>query len=435
MAKPLVAIIGRSNVGKSTLFNKIMGKRISIVEDRPGVTRDRLYGDAEWSGRHFTLIDTGGFTTSDNDEILAQVRRQAEIAIETCDYIIFMVDAKSGITAEDQQLALLLRKSGKKVITAANKSDNPQSHDAYEFYNLGLGDVFPISSESGDGVAELLDRLIEEFGEEGEPGESAAINVAVAGRPNAGKSSLVNRLVGFDRSIVTDIAGTTRDATDTLINVGGKEYNIIDTAGIRRKSAIGENVEYYSVMRALAAIKRADVCLVVIDCEAGISEQDIRICGYIHEEGKPSVIVMNKWDKIEKDDKTIYAFEAKLKEKLKFMDYFKSIYVSALYGAKQEKIFALIDHAYRQSCFKATTGALNDVIAHAVAAAEPPTYKGKKLNIYYAAQVNIKPPTFILYVNDYKLLHFSYKRYLENSLRSAFSLDATPIRIVVKNKE
>ncbi|MDD4003546.1 MAG: ribosome biogenesis GTPase Der, partial [Clostridia bacterium] len=343
-------------------------------------------------------------------------------------------DVKTGISSEDYEIASLLRKSRKKIIVAVNKVDNYKNYDVYEFYNLGLGDVFAVSAASGDGVAELLDELIKDFGRSKEAEDSLCINVAVVGRPNAGKSSLVNRLLGYERTIVTDIAGTTRDAIDTLIKVNDREYNIIDTAGIRRKRSVSENVEYYSIVRALASVKRADICLLVIDSEEDISEQDVRICGYIHEEGKPAVIVMNKWDKIEKDTNTINTFEEQLREKLKFMDYFKSIYVSALTGKRTDKIFELIDYAYEKSCFKVSTGILNDVITDAVSVSEPPSHKGKKLNILYATQVDIKPPTFKLFVNDSKLLHFSYKRYLENSLRAAFSLDATPIRLIIKNR-
>lgn len=434
MAKPLVAIVGRPNVGKSTFFNKIIGKRLSIVEDKPGVTRDRLYANAEWCGFHFTLIDTGGIDIKSTDEMLVHIKKQAEIAMETCDYIIFLLDVRTGITTEDIDVANLLRKCGKPVYVAVNKVDNEISYDVYEFYNLGLGEVYPVSSLSGNGVAELLDELIKNFGDRTELEENQAVQVAVLGRPNAGKSSLVNKMLGYERTIVSDIAGTTRDAIDTLIEVNGKEYNIIDTAGIRRQRSVEENVEQYSVMRALAAIERADVCIVVIDAEAGISEQDVRICGYIHEEGKPSVIVMNKWDKIEKDTKTINKFEADLKEKLKYMDYYKSIYISALTGKRTEKIFPLIDYVYEKSCFRVTTGVLNDIIIDAVSTSEPPSHKGKRLKIFYGTQVTIKPPTFIIFVNDFTLMHFSYKRYIENSLRSALNLDGTPIRVIIRDR-
>ena len=434
MAKPLIAIVGRPNVGKSTFFNKVVGKRISIVEDKPGVTRDRLYADAQWCGYNFTLIDTGGLELSDNNEMLLHIKKQAEIAVETCDYIIFILDIKTGISTEDQNVANMLRKSGKPVFVAVNKVDNTKMYDVYDFYNLGLGEIYPVSSISGDGIAELLDDIVKNFDERTEIEDSTAIQVAVIGRPNAGKSSLVNKLLGFERTIVSNIAGTTRDAIDTLIKINDKEYNLIDTAGIRRNRSIDENVESYSVMRALSAIKRADVCVVVIDSEAGIAEQDVRICGYAHEEGKPSVIVMNKWDLIEKDNSTINEFELDLKEKLKFMDYYKSVYISAKTGKRAEKIFPLIDYVYDKSCFRVSTGLLNDIITDAVSVSEPPSHKGRRLKILYGTQVSVKPPKFIIFVNDYKLMHFSYKRYLENSIRTALSLDGTPIILIVKSR-
>lgn len=435
MAKPLVAIVGRPNVGKSTFFNKVAGKRLSIVEDKPGVTRDRLYAAAEWCGKHFTLIDTGGLELSSTDEMHLHIKKQAETAIETADCIIFLLDVRSGITAEDYEVANMLRKSNKKIFTAVNKVDNNSLEDIYDFYSLGLGEIYPVSSISGNGIAEILDDIVATFEKKEEEPESDIINIAVVGRPNAGKSSLVNKLLGYERTIVSDISGTTRDAIDTLIEFEGKKYNLIDTAGIRRKrSSSNESVEGYSVIRSLAAIERADVCLVVIDSNEGVNEQDVRICGYVHEEGKPSVIVMNKWDKIEKDDKTINKFEEELKHKLKFMDYYKSVYISALTGKRAEKIFPLADYVYEKSCFRVTTGTLNDIITDAVSVAEPPSHKGKRLKIYYGTQVSVKPPTYVLFVNDSTLMHFSYKRYLENSIRAALPLDGTPIRIIIRNR-
>lgn len=363
--------------------------------------------------------------------------KQAEVALETCDFIIFVSDCRTGVTSDDADVADILRKSGKKVLVAVNKADNNEfMTSAYEFYSLGFSDVFPVSSISGNGIAELLDELVKNFPEDViDETESDIINIAVVGRPNAGKSSLVNKLVGYERTIVSDIPGTTRDAVDTLLEFDGKKYNIIDTAGIRRNRSIDDKVESYSVMRALAAVKRADVCVVAIDCDAGVSEQDVRICGYIHEEGKPAIIAMNKWDKIEdKDTGTIKKFEADLQEKLKFMDYYKSIYISALTGKRVDKIFPLIDYVYEKSCFRVPTGVLNDVITDAVSVSEPPSYKGRKLRIYYATQVSIKPPTFVLFCNDSKLMHFSYQRYLENRIRQALGLDGTPIRIKTKNR-
>lgn len=437
MAKPLVAIVGRPNVGKSTFFNKVIGKRISIVEDTPGITRDRIYADAEWCGRHFTLIDTGGLDPDSDDIIKKHIMRQAEVALETGDFIILVTDCRTGVTSDDDEVAAILRKSDKKVFVAVNKVDNNDFlPSAYEFYSLGFDAVFPVSSISGNGIAELLDELIKNFPEEViDDGQSDIINIAVVGRPNAGKSSLVNKLVGYERTIVSDIPGTTRDAVDTLLEYEGKKYNIIDTAGIRRKRSIDDNVEAYSVMRALAAIKRADVCVVVIDAEAGVFEQDVRICGYIHEEGKPAIVAMNKWDKIEgKDSHTVNKFEADLREKLKFMNYFKSVYISALKGKRAGRIFPLADYVYEKSCFRVQTGILNDIIADAVLVSEPPSYKGRRLKIYYATQASIKPPTFVLFCNDAKLLHFSYERYLENRIRQALGLDGTPIRIKAKSK-
>lgn len=435
MAKPLVAIIGRPNVGKSTFFNKVIGKRLSIVEDRPGITRDRLYYDAEWCGYGFTIIDTGGLEIKSNDEMLKHIKKQAEIAVETCDFIIFMLDVRTGLTNEDREVAEYLRKSKKPIFVAVNKVDNETSYDIYEFYNLGLGEIYPMSCQSGTGIAELLDELVKNFKERfNDAADNEAIQVAVIGRPNAGKSSLVNKILGYERTIVSEIAGTTRDAIDTMVEYEGKKYNIIDTAGIRRQRSVDDNVEGYSVMRALAAIKRSDVCLVIIDSEAGILEQDIRICGYVHEEGKPSVIVMNKWDKIEKDTNTINKFEAELSEKLKFMDYFKSLYISALTGKRVDKVFALIDYVFEKSCLRVTTGTLNDIISDAVSSSEPPTHNGKRLKIFYSTQVEIKPPTFVIFVNDFTLMHFSYKRFLENKIRTALSLDGTPIKIFIRNR-
>jgi GTP-binding protein len=434
MAKPLVAIIGKPNVGKSTFFNKVIGKRLSIVEDRPGITRDRLYADTEWCGKKFTLIDTGGLDLKSDDEMFLHIKKQAEIAVQTCDSVIFLLDLHTGITPEDRDVAEMLRKSGKKVFVTVNKVDNNKLDGVYEFYSLGLGEVFPVSSISGNGIAEVLDEVIKTFPAVEEDNSGEAVNIAVVGKPNAGKSSLVNKLLGYERTIVSDIAGTTRDAVDTPLEVNGKLYNLIDTAGIRRQRSVAEGVESYSVIRALAAIKRADVCLVVIDAEEGINEQDVRICGYVHEEGKPSVIVMNKWDKVEKDSKTVNKFEEQLQEKLKFMDYYKSVYISALTGKRTDKIFPLVDYVYEKNCFRVTTGALNDIITDATSVNPPPSHNGRRLKILYATQVQIKPPTFVIFVNDYTLMHFSYKRYLENSIRKALSLDGTPIGLIIRNK-
>lgn len=433
--KPLVAIVGRPNVGKSTFFNKVTGKRLSIVEDKPGVTRDRVYCDAEWCGHSFTLIDTGGLEIGSKDEMLLHIRKQAEIAVETSDSIIFLADIRTGITAEDEEVATFLRRSGKPVYLAVNKADNAEMPEFYNYYSLGFEHTFAVSSISGNGVAELLDELVKGFPKQAEnTDDDNIINIAVIGRPNAGKSSLVNKLLGFERAIVTDQAGTTRDAIDTQFSANGQKYNIIDTAGVRRKRSVDEDVEYYSVIRAFAAVRRSDVCLVVIDSEQGISEQDVRLCGYIHEQGKPSVLVMNKWDIIEKDQNTIYKFENNLHSELKFMDYYKSIYVSALTGKRVDKVLEIVNYVYQKSSFRVSTGVLNDVVLQAMATTEPPSFKGRRLKVYYATQADIRPPLFILFANDAKLLHFSYKRYLENSIRQALSLDGTPIKVIVRSR-
>jgi GTP-binding protein len=422
-------------VGKSTFFNKVTGKRLSITEDTPGVTRDRLYADTDWNGRKFTLIDTGGLELGSADEMFLHIRKQAEIAVETCDAILFILDVRTGLSPDDDEVAAYLRKSGKPVYTVVNKMDG-RTTEHYEYYNLGLGEVYPVSSQSGDGIADLLDDVAAGFPAEGDAEDGTGVlNVAVVGKPNAGKSSIVNRLLGYERTIVSDTAGTTRDAVDTLVESNGKKYNIIDTAGIRRSRSVDGDIEYYSVTRALTAIKRADVCLVVIDASEEISEQDVRICGYVHEEGKPSVIVMNKWDKVEKDGSTVNRFEEVLREKLKFMDYFQSVYISALTGKRVEKLLREAETVYAHACGRVTTGTLNDVIADAVAASEPPSHKGRRLKVYYATQVDVCPPCFILFVNDAALLHFSYKRYLENRLRQALELSGTPVRLVIRNRE
>ena len=435
MAKPLVAIVGRPNVGKSTFFNKVVGKKISIVEDYPGVTRDRLYADAEWCGRNFTLIDTGGLELKSTDEMWVHIQKQAEIAIETADVIIFFTDVKTGMNSADEDVAMKLRKSGKPVVLAVNKLDNYNPDLLYEFYNLGLGEPYGISAEHGLGIGELLDETVSLFPESDDGDKAESIKLAVVGKPNAGKSSLCNKLLGFERTIVSDIAGTTRDAVDTDFSYKGKNYTIIDTAGIRKKKSVEEDLEYYSVLRALGAIRRADVCLIIIDAEAGITEQDVKICGYVHEQGKPSVIVMNKWDLIEKDTNTINKFNDDLKEKLKFMDYIKPVYVSAKTGQRAEKILELADTVLENSRRRITTGQLNDVIFDCVRVNEPPSVNGKRLKILYCTETGISPPTFVFFVNETALMHFSYKRYLENSLRRAFDFSGTPIKLNVREKE
>ena len=434
MAKPLVAIVGRPNVGKSTFFNKVVGKKISIVENFPGVTRDRLYADAEWCGQYFTLVDTGGLELKSTDQMWKHIQKQAEIAIETADVIILFTDAKTGLNSSDEDVAMKLRKSGKPVVLAVNKLDNYDPVKLYEFYNLGLGEPFGISAEHGTGVGDLLDQVVSYFDKCGEKDDDDSIKLAVVGKPNAGKSSLCNKLLGFDRTIVSDIAGTTRDAIDTPFMYKDVKYTLIDTAGIRKKKSVEEDLEYYSVLRALGAIRRADVCIMMIDSSEGVTEQDVKILGYIHEQGKPSVIVMNKWDLIEKDTNTINKFNADLAESLKFMDYLQSIYVSAKTGQRTDKILDLATKVLENSNRRVSTGQLNDLILDCVMANEPPSVNGKRLKIKYATQISSAPPTFVLFVNETALMHFSYKRYLENCLRKAFDFSGTPIRIVVREK-
>ena len=435
MAKPLVAIVGRPNVGKSTFFNKVVGKKISIVEDFPGVTRDRLYADAEWCGNYFTLVDTGGLELKSTDIMWKHIQKQAEIAIESADVIILFADVKTGLNEADKDVAMKLRKSGKPVVLAVNKLDNYAPEKLYEFYNLGLGEPFGISAEHGTGIADLLDEVVTHFThlDKGEADDS--IKIAVVGKPNAGKSSLCNKILGFDRTIVSDIAGTTRDAIDTPFTFDGKNYTLIDTAGIRKKKNVEEDLEYYSVLRALGAIRRADVCVVMIDAGVGVTEQDVKICGYIHEQSKPCVVVMNKWDLIEKDTNTINKFNADLSEALKFMDYILPVYVSAKTGQRVEKILSLVCRALENANRRIPTGQLNDLILDCVRVSEPPSVNGKRLKINYATQVSTAPPSFVLFANDASLMHFSYKRYLENSLRRAYDFSGTPIKLIVREKE
>ncbi len=432
MAKPLVAIVGRPNVGKSTFFNKVVGKKLSIVENFPGVTRDRLYADAEWCGQYFTLVDTGGLELKSTDQMWRHIQKQAEVAIETADVIILFADAKTGLNASDEDVAMKLRKSGKPVVLAVNKLDNYYPEKLYEFYNLGLGEPFGISAEHGTGIGELLDEVVSNFSSIGEKDDDDSIKLAVVGKPNAGKSSLCNKLLGYDRTIVSDIAGTTRDAIDTLFVYNEQKYTIIDTAGIRKKKSVEEDLEYYSVLRALGAIRRADVCIMMIDANEGVTEQDVKICGYIHEQGKPSVIVMNKWDLVEKDTNTINKYNFKLNEDLKFMDYILPIYISAKTGQRTDKILDLAKKALENSQRRISTGQLNDLILDCVRASEPPSVNGKRLKIRYATQLGTNPPSFILFVNESALMHFSYKRYLENCIRKAYDFSGTPIKILTR---
>ncbi len=437
MAKPVVAVVGRPNVGKSTLFNKLIGKRLSIVEDTPGVTRDRIYSECEWRGQQFMLVDTGGIEPRTDDVILSQMRRQAQLAIEKADVIILVVDLKSGVTANDADIAMMLQKSGKPVVLCVNKCDSlgEVPPDFYEFYNLGLGDPYPVSSVHGHGTGDLLDAVFEhlDFDKEEEYGDDY-IKVAVIGKPNVGKSSLINRIAGEERVIVSDIAGTTRDATDTVIENEHGKYVFIDTAGIRRKSKVEEAVERYSVLRAYMAVDRADVAVIVIDATVGFTEQDSKVAGYAHEQGKGCVVAVNKWDAVEKDGNTMNEFKKKLENDFSFMSYVPFLFISALTGQRVEKLYDLIRHVHEKNSMRITTGMLNDLLAYATARVQPPSDKGKRLKIYYMTQASTKPPTFVCFVNRAELFHFSYQRYLENQIRETFQLDGTPIRMIVRER-
>jgi len=438
MARPLVAIVGRPNVGKSTFFNKIAGRRIAIVEDTPGVTRDRVYADCEWQGRKFTLIDTGGIDPGSTDPLLRQMRDQAEIAIETSDAILFFVDGRQGLTPDDAVVADMLRKSKKPVLVVVNKIDSvAQEGHAYEFYALGLGDPIAVSSVNMMNFGDLLEELMKLLPDEaGEPGEDHPVHVAVVGKPNVGKSSLVNRLLGQKRVMVSDIAGTTRDAIDTRFTDEGEEYVLIDTAGIRRKRAIEyQSLERFSVVRALAAIDRSDVVLMLIDAAEGVTEQDTKIAGYIDEQGKPAIVLVNKWDAVEKDTGTLEAFTRQIREQLKFMDYARILFVSVLTGQRIDRVMPMVRAVYAQSARRITTGILNDVLTDAQSALAPPSMSGRRLRIYYGTQQSVCPPTFVLFVNDKTLMHYSYERYLHNQFRKAFGFDGTPIRFVLREKQ
>ncbi len=436
MSKPLVAIVGRPNVGKSTLFNKLIGRRLSIVEDTPGVTRDRIYADAEWLTHSFTLIDTSGIEPASEDIIAVQMRRQAELAIETADVIVFLVDGREGMTAADEEVATMLRKSNKPVVLAVNKLDAPKFNDAiYEFYALGLGDPIIISAGQGLGLGDMLDEVCAHFPPEAEEEGEHPLNIAVVGKPNVGKSSLVNAILGEERCIVSNIPGTTRDAVDTLFTLDGEPYVLVDTAGIRRKRAVeDETIERYSVIRSLAAVRRADVVLIVVDAEQGLSEQDVKIAGYVHEEGKPSVLVVNKWDLIEKDTNTMNKFKKDMQVDLAFMDYVPFLFISAKTGQRVNKLLAAAKESYAQSIRRITTGTLNDIVNEAISMTEPPAMSGKRLKIYYATEVSVQPPTFVIFVNDEALVHFSYKRYMENYFRKTFGFAGTPIKIIFRNR-
>ena len=435
MSKPIIAIVGRPNVGKSMLFNKIIGRRLSIVEDTPGVTRDRIYGESDWRGRKFTLIDTGGIEPRTDNQILAFMREQAQIAIDNATVIVFLCDVKTGMTASDQEVASMLRRCGKPVVLAVNKVDQGQSPDIYEFYNLGLGDPIAVSAVHGHGTGDLLDACVEYFPPEEEVEEDDdAIKVAVIGKPNAGKSSLVNKILGEERVIVSNVAGTTRDAIDSRFTNEKGSFVFIDTAGMRKRSKVDEDIEKYSILRATMAIDRADVCLILIDATEGVTEQDTKVAGMAHEAGKAIIIVVNKWDLVEKDDKTMARMTEDIRRDLAYMTYAPILFISAKTGQRVEKLFDLIDYVANQSAFRVTTGMLNTVLADAQTRVQPPTDKGRRLKIYYMTQVGVKPPHFVVFCNDRRLFHFSYQRYLENCIRSTFSLEGTPIILSIREK-
>ena len=437
MAKPVAAIVGRPNVGKSTLFNKIAGRRISIVEDTPGVTRDRIYIEAEWLDNKFTLIDTGGIEPFSEDIILVQMRRQAEIAIEMADVIIFLVDGQEGITPADREVAIILRKSKKKIILVVNKIDAPKYKDnVYEFYNLGLGEPIGISAAQQLGIGDMLEEIIAGFPEQEEDDyDEFTTKVAIVGKPNVGKSSLVNKIIGEERVIVSDISGTTRDAIDTPFTLGEDKYVFIDTAGMRKRKKIFENIEHYSVVRALTAIERSDVCLILIDAEEGVTEQDTKIAGFVNEQGRAAIIVVNKWDLVEKDEKSMNKFIEGIRRDLPFMAYAPTIFISALTGQRVPKLFELIKYVSNQHALRISTGMVNDIINEAVLMNHPAISGGRRLKILYTTQVSVKPPTFALFVNDPDILHFSYQRYLENQLRKAFGFEGTPIRFLIRKRD
>ena len=437
MSKPIVAIIGKPNVGKSTFFNYIVGSRISIVEDTPGVTRDRIYAETNWRGRDFTIVDTGGIEPESEDVIISQMRTQADLAVQMADVIMFLTDIRQGVTATDQEIALMLKKSKKPVILVCNKADNYEkdSQQAYEFYNLGLGDPFPISATNALGLGDLLDEVFANFPKEDDSkDDSDRIKVAIIGKPNVGKSSLINKVLGENRAIVSDIAGTTRDAIDTDFENQNGKYTLIDTAGIRRKSKVNENIEKYSIMRTLLAVERSDVCLMMIDSLEGVTDQDAKIAGEAHEAGKGVIIVVNKWDIFEKDTGTLEQYKKEVYAKLKYLSYAPIIFISAKTGQRVHKLFDLINHVAEQNSMRISTSILNQVINEAIAIVQPPTDKGKRLKIFYGTQASTKPPTFVIFVNNKELFHFSYERYLVNQIRKEFGLEGTPVRIIVREK-
>ena len=437
MSKPLIAIVGRPNVGKSMLFNKIIGRRLSIVEDTPGVTRDRIYGESDWNGRKFTLVDTGGIEPNTDNEILAFMRQQAQIAIDNATVIVLVTDIKTGMTAADQEVAGMLQRSKKPIVLAVNKMDStgPADPEFYEFYNLGLGDPIAVSAVHGHGTGDLLDAWLQYFPPEtDEEEDSDVVQVAIIGKPNVGKSSLTNRILGEQRVIVSDVAGTTRDAIDSYFENATGKYNFIDTAGMRKKSKVDDAIEKYSVLRATMAIERSDVCLIMIDAQDGVTEQDTKVAGLAHEAGKACIIVVNKWDLVEKDGKTMDRMREDIRRDLSYMPYAPIVFISAMTGQRVSRLFELINYVREQASMRITTGMLNSVLADAQTRVQPPTDKGRRLKIYYMTQVGIRPPHFVVFCNDKKLFHFSYRRYLENQIRSVFGLEGTPIIMTVRQK-
>ena len=436
--KPIVAVVGRPNVGKSTLFNVLAGQRISIVKDTPGITRDRIYADVSWLDRAFTLIDTGGIEPDSQDVILSQMREQAQIAVDTADVIIFMVDVKQGMVDADGKVADMLRRSHKPVILAVNKVDNYEKYmtDTYEFYNLGIGEPHPISAANQLGIGDMLDEVVSHFPDGGNGDEEdERIKVAIVGKPNVGKSSLINKMIGENRLIVSDIAGTTRDAVDTPVTYHGKEYVFIDTAGLRRKNKIKEELERYMIVRTVSAVERADVVILMIDANEGVTQQDAKIAGIAHERGKAVIIAVNKWDAIEKDNKTVNQYTSKIREVLSYMPYAEVTFISALTGQRLTKLYELIDTVSENHAMRVSTGVLNEIMSEAVALQQPPSDKGKRLRLYYITQVSVKPPTFVIFVNDKELMHFSYTRYIENKIREAFGFKGTPLKFIIRERK
>ncbi len=437
-SKPIVAVVGRPNVGKSTLFNALAGERISIVKDTPGITRDRIYTDVSWLDKTFTLIDTGGIEPDSKDIILSQMRAQAEIAMETADVIIFLVDVKQGLVDADSKVADMLRRSKKPVVLVVNKVDSFEKYmpDVYEFYNLGIGEPFPVSAANQMGLGEMLDEVVSHFKDaESEEEEDDRPRIAIVGKPNVGKSSLINKLLGENRLIVSDIAGTTRDAVDTEITYNGKDYVFIDTAGLRRKNKVKEDLERYMIVRTVSAVERAEVVVLVIDASEGVTEQDAKIAGIAHDRGKAVIIAVNKWDLVEKDDKTIYRFTEKVRNILSYMPYAEILFVSAQTGQRLPKLFEVIDMVSENHAMRVATGVLNEIMAEAVMMQQPPSDKGKRLRLYYITQVSVKPPTFVIFVNDKELMHFSYTRYIENQIRETFGFKGTPLRFIIRERK